>query len=238
MHDSGTTTRIRDGNQTLARGLRVMLAIADSNGGLSVQQVAELLNVHRSIAYRLLQTLGDFGLATRSQQGNYIPGARMASLSRAYLPVLRDISEPVMRALSDKLESTIVLFVEQSGEALAVSIVEPTTAAYHIAFKPGMRTPLDRGASGYALIAAGPPNDRDPAQVVIARDVGFARSHGEVRSGAYAVSAWIPSNELGARACISMVTYTEEIADHAGPEIRRAADQIGRFLSRERVDGE
>ena len=57
--------KARDGNQTLARGLRVLLAVADSKDGLTVQQVGEVLGVHRSIAYRLLQTLADFGLAAR-----------------------------------------------------------------------------------------------------------------------------------------------------------------------------
>src|SRR5437870_9942957 len=109
--------RTRDGNQTLARGLRVLLAIADSKQGLSVQQVGEMLGVHRSIAYRLLQTLVDFGLVARSSDGPYIPGARLATLAEAYLPTLRDVTGPVMRSLADRLQSTISLFVEQDDQA-------------------------------------------------------------------------------------------------------------------------
>lgn len=230
--DENAEVKARDGNQTLARGLRVMLAIADT-GGLSVQQVSDLLGVHRSIAYRVVQTLTDFGLATRNSENIYVPGARMASFADAYLPALRDAAQPVMRQLADKLRSTVLMFVEQNGAAQAVAIVEPTNANYHIAFKPGMRTPLDRGAAGYALLAGGPPLPDEPPAVTLAREVGYARSHGEVRSGAYAIAAWISSDDPRLRACLSVVTYTAEIAEEAGPDIRRAAIEVSLLLNSE-----
>jgi DNA-binding IclR family transcriptional regulator len=223
-------TKGRDGNQTLARGLRVLLAIADSKHGLTVQQVGELLGVHRSIAYRLLQTLADFGLAARSREGVYTPGARLATLAEAYLPTLRDVARPVMRSLADRLQSTVSLFVEQGDEAVAIALVEPTTASHHIAFMPGMRTPLTLGAASYAILASGPATAHEPRAVVVARKRGYARSHGEIEAGAFGVAAWIPMGEPGTRACLNLITYREDIADGAGPDMRRAADEVGRLL--------
>ena len=220
----------RDGNQTLARGLRVLLAIADSKDGLTVQQVSELLGVHRSIAYRLLQTLADFGLVSRNRDGAYTPGARLATLAEAYLPTLRDVARPVMQALADRLESTVSLFVEQGDEAVAIVLVEPTTATHHIAFQPGMRTPLTVGAAAYAILASGPAGPEEPAEAALARAQGYARSHGEVLAGAYGVAAGIPIGESGTRACLNLITYREDIADGAGPAMRRAADKVGRLL--------
>ena len=224
-------TTTRDGNQTLARGLRVLLAIADSKEGLTVHEVGELLEVHRSIAYRLLQTLADFGLVARGKAGVYVPGARLATLSEAYLPTLREIAAPVMRALADRLESTISLFVEQGDEAVAISMIEPTTALHHIAFAPGMRTPLARGSAGYAILASRKPRVDDIPQVVTARETGFARSYAEIESGAYGVAAWIPVGEGGTVASLNLITFREEIADRAGPEMRRAAEKLARMLS-------
>jgi DNA-binding IclR family transcriptional regulator len=223
-------TKGRDGNQTLARGLRVLLAIADSKHGLTVQQVSELLGVHRSIAYRLLQTLADFGLVARNREGVYNPGARLATLAEAYLPTLRDVARPVMQSLADRLQSTISLFVEQGDEAVAISLVEPTTASHHIAFMPGMRTPLNLGAAAYAILASSPATPDEPAAVGAAREHGYARSHGEIEAGAYGVAAWIPMGEPGTRACLNLITYREDIADGAGPVMRRAADKVGRLL--------
>lgn len=220
----------REGNQTLARGLRVLLAIADSQHGLTVQQVSELLGVHRSIAYRLLQTLADFGLVARGRDGAYTPGARLATLAEAYLPTLRDVAHPVMQTLADRLQSTVSLFVEQGDEAVAIVLVEPTTASHHIAFRPGMRTPLTLGAAAYAILASEPAVPGEPAAATLAREQGYARSHGEIEAGAYGVAAWIPIGEAGTRACLNLITYREDIADDAGPVMRRAADKVGRLL--------
>jgi DNA-binding IclR family transcriptional regulator len=222
--------KTRDGNQTLARGLRALLALADSKDGLSVQQVGELLSVHRSIAYRLLQTLTDFGLAARRSDGVFIPGARLATLAEAYLPALRAVAGPVMRSLADRLQTTVSLFVEQDDTALAVAMVEPATATHHLAFRQGMRTPLTRGAAGYAILAAGPAVAGEPAAVALARERGYATSHAEIEAGQFAVAAWIPMEGSTARACLNLITYREDIADGAGPEMRRAADMVGLLL--------
>lgn len=228
--NTGVPTKVRDGNQTFARGLRVLLAIADSKQGMTVQQVSELLVVHRSIAYRLLQTLVDFGLVARSSEGLYIPGARLATLAEAYLPTLRDVAGPVMRSLADQLQSTVSLFVEQGNEAVAVAMVEPTTALHHIAFRLGMRTPLTRGAAGYAILAAGPTDPGEPEAATEARERGYARSHAEIEAGAYAVAASIPTSDSRFRASVNLITNSENVADTAGPDVRRAADEIGRLL--------
>lgn len=224
-------TKIRDGNQTLARGLFAFQAIVDSEHGMTVQQVGELLDVHRSIAYRLLQTLCDFGFIVRNSAGVYLPGAWLATLADAYVPSLRDAAIPVMRTLADRLGSTIGLFAEQGLVAVAIAMVEPTTARHHIAFKLGMHAPMDRGAAAYAIRAGGPPIKGEPEVVVQARELGFARSHGEVETDAYGVAAWIPLDDAVPRACLNLITYREDVADAAGPHIRQAADEVGKALT-------
>jgi DNA-binding IclR family transcriptional regulator len=226
---SGTVSR-RDGNQTFARGLRVLLALADSERGLTVQDVAELVGVHRSIAYRLLQTLADFGLAARGRDGLYIPGTRLATLAQAYLPGLRDAAGPVMRSLADRFQSTMSLFVAQGDEVVAIAMVEPTTAWHHIAFKPGMRTPLTRGSAAYAILAAGPATPGEPAEVGAARERGYASSHSEIEAGVFGVAAAIPMGDIPARACLNLITSSADTAGVAGPAVRRAADEVGRLL--------
>lgn len=233
MQESNTSgaPRIRDGNQTLARGLRAFLAIVDSPDGLTVQQVGEMLGVHRSIAYRLLQTLVDFGLVARGRDGVYLPGARLASLAEAYFPTLRGVAAPIMRDLADRLKSTVGLFVAQGDSAVAILMVEPTTATHHIAFKPGMRTSMEVGAAAYAIRAQEPPVDGEPEQVAQARVAGYGRSYSEVESGAYGVAAGIPAVDATTRACLNLITYRQDVADGAGPDLRRAADAVGKALA-------
>ncbi|BCB83754.1 IclR family transcriptional regulator [Phytohabitans suffuscus] len=232
MSDGGPA-KTRDGNQTLARGLRALLAIADADDGLTVQEVGDLLGVHRSISYRLLQTLVDFGLATRTQHGRYVPGARLATLSEAYLPGLRSVANPVMRTLADRFRSTVSLFVAQGTEAVLVTAVEPTTASLHIALRPGTRMPAARGAVGSAMLAARPAEAGEPPMVSVTRRRGYARSDAELEAGQHAVAAWIPDPDAGLRACLNLITYSVAVADGAGPAVRRAADSIGLLLRRQ-----
>jgi DNA-binding IclR family transcriptional regulator len=227
---AGGPSKVPDGNQTLARGLRVLLAIADSRQGMTVQQVGDMLGVHRSIAYRVLQTLVDFGLVMRGSDGAYLPGARLATLAEAFLPALRDVTAPVMRSLADRLQSTIMLFVAQGEDAVAIAMAEPTTASHHLAFRPGMRTPLALGAAGYAILASGPPEPGEPEEVAVARERGFARSHAEVEAGQFAVAASIPMSGTRTRACLNLITYRPDVAELAGPEMRRAADEVALAL--------
>ena len=53
------------GSQTLDRGLRALEMVAAAPEGMTVQQVAERLDVHRTIAHRLLATLAAHHLIAR-----------------------------------------------------------------------------------------------------------------------------------------------------------------------------
>ena len=63
MREVPTTTA--PGSQTLARGLIALQLVADAPAGLTVQQVADGIGVHRTIAYRLLATLAQFSFVSQ-----------------------------------------------------------------------------------------------------------------------------------------------------------------------------
>ncbi|WP_238010600.1 helix-turn-helix domain-containing protein [Dactylosporangium sp. AC04546] len=223
------TGRPQVGSQTLARGLRALLAVVDSPDGMTSQQLAVELGVHRSIAYRLLQTLADFGFVAQSTDGRYRGGSRLATLADAYLPTLRELAIPAMREVANEVGCTVSLFIAEGAEAVSIELVEPTTATHHIAFKAGMRTPINRGAAGYALLAAGPQVAEEPVEVTRARERGYATSSGEIELGAYAVAAPIPNSHP--RACLNLITYREDQARSAEKFILNAARQVGEALS-------
>ena len=66
------------GSQTLSRGLTALALLAD-HGSQTIQSLADLLGVHRSVAYRLVRTLEEHRLVVRA-------GGRLAHL---YFDVLR-----------------------------------------------------------------------------------------------------------------------------------------------------
>lgn len=53
------------GSQTLARGLAALQLVASSRTGLTAQQVADDIGVHRTIAYRLLTTLAQYRMVAK-----------------------------------------------------------------------------------------------------------------------------------------------------------------------------
>ncbi|WP_448493955.1 helix-turn-helix domain-containing protein [Mycolicibacterium boenickei] len=59
------------GSLTLARGLSTLRLVATSRDGLSIQQVAYHVGVHRTVASRMLHTLNEFGLVIRGDDGRY-----------------------------------------------------------------------------------------------------------------------------------------------------------------------
>src|SRR3982075_1156254 len=87
------------GSQTLARGLAALQLVAASRTGLSVQQVADDIGVHRTIAYRLLTTLAQFRFVAKGEDGRYRSAAALAGLGASFDNNVRQLSVPALRGL-------------------------------------------------------------------------------------------------------------------------------------------
>src|SRR6202045_5379583 len=145
------------GSQALARGLSVLQAIAPSRVGLTVQEVADHVGVHRTIAYRLLSTLAQFRLVGKGEDGRYRSASGLAVLGASFDNNVRQLSVPTLRALADDLGTTVSLLVAEGDQQVAIAVVVPNNVFYQLSFHEGSRYPLDRGAAGIALLASMPP---------------------------------------------------------------------------------
>src|SRR6476646_11030727 len=95
------------GSQTLDRGIRALEMVAATPGGMTVQEVADRLEVHRTIAHRLLATLAEHHRISRGQDNRFRAGGGLTALAGGVQSALRDTSMPIMRELADELESTV-----------------------------------------------------------------------------------------------------------------------------------
>ena len=145
------------GSQTLARGLAALQLVATSRSGLTAQQVADDIGVHRTIAYRLLSTLSQFRLVAKGEDGRYRAAAALAVLGASFDNHVRQLSLPTLRTLADELGSTVSLLVAEGDQQVAIAVIVPTNVYYQLSFHEGSRYPLDRGAAGIALLASMPP---------------------------------------------------------------------------------
>src|SRR5690242_21637371 len=83
------------GSQTLDRGIRALELVAAAPGGLTVQEVADRLDVHRTIAHRLLGTLTDHHLVARGPDNRFRAGGGLAALAAGLHATLRDTAVPI-----------------------------------------------------------------------------------------------------------------------------------------------
>ena len=68
------------GSQTLDRGIRALVMVAAAPGGMTIQEVADRLAVHRTIAHRLLGTLADHHLIARGPDNRFRAGGGLMAL--------------------------------------------------------------------------------------------------------------------------------------------------------------
>jgi DNA-binding IclR family transcriptional regulator len=170
----------------------------------------QALGLHRSIVYRLLRTLELRHLVERDADGDFLPGTYLAVLSRSVRRSLRAAAAPVLVEVAEDLQMTSFLVVADGDEAVTVDSVEPTSLTAHVAYRPGTRHPIDRGAPGIALLAGKPAVAGERPEVSRAREVGWAQSREEVVPGLAAIA--VPISDQGAIAALWLAGTVVDIA--------------------------
>lgn len=191
----------------------MLLALADAARPMSVTELAAQLRMSRPAAYRLIATLEGHALARRTPDGIEL-GVGALRVSGGALPVLRRTAQPVLRALADDVGATAHLTVVDAGEALAVAVVEPSWTDVHVAYRVGLRHPLDRGAAGEA----------------IRQGHGWVASTGQLQPGAHGVAAAV-TGVPGLQASVGVVSLAAMDDAAVGPVVERAARELATALS-------
>ena len=207
-------------SQTLDRGLRVLEALAEASGGLTVAELAERVGAPRTAGYRLVATLEAHGFVRRGSDGRVRLGLGVLRLARRVQPLLRESALPALRRLAEDLGATAHLTVAEGSEALAVAVVEPSWTDYHMAYRVGSRHPLAQGAAGRAILLARAAAEGGPT---------FAASESELQPGAHGLAAPI-LDVVGLEASVGVVSFTAFDAVEAAPRVIRAAAEIASGL--------
>lgn len=225
MTGSGT------GSQTLARGLTALQMVADAPAGLTVQQLADQVGVHRTIAYRLLTTLAEFRLVAKGEDGRYRPAAGLAVLGASFDRNVRQLCLPTLRALADELGTTVSLLVAEGDQQVAIAVIVPSHVAYQLSFHEGSRYPLDRGAAGIALLACMPPRPGERELVSRARERGWVTTYGEIEPNTYGLTVGVRRPAPSPPTCINLISHREDVVMRGKDAVMRAAEQLSKLLS-------
>jgi DNA-binding IclR family transcriptional regulator len=213
-------------SQTLDRGLRVLKLLADTDHGLTVTELAAKLGVNRTVVYRLLATLEQHALVRRDLGGRARVGLGVLRLGRQVHPLVREAAMPALRSLAEDTGATAHLTLVDGSEALAVAVVEPSWTDYHVAYRPGFRHPLDKGAAGRAILK-GRSLGREPGREEA--DIAYALTHGELEAGASGAAAPL-LGVTGLEGSVGVVMLADAIPEQVGPRVVDAAREVSDAL--------
>jgi DNA-binding IclR family transcriptional regulator len=132
-------------------------------------------------------------------------------LARGVSPRLQAAALPELGRLAEDVGATATLTVADGDEAVALAAVEPRNTHIHVAYRPGLRHPLDVGAPGRAILIGRPPATGDSGAVARGRRRGYVVSRGEIQPGASGLAAPVPGADASV-GVVSLVDLGEEVA--------------------------
>lgn len=230
VKDDGPAERLTAGSQTLARGLTALQAVATSATGLTAQQVADHVGVHRTIAYRLLSTLAQQRFVVKGEDGKYRPAAALAVLGASFDNNLRQLSVPTLRTLADDLGASVSLLVAEGDQQVAVAVIVPTLVFYQLSFHEGSRYPLDRGAAGIALLASMAPRSDERELVPLTREQGWVITHGEIEPDTYGLAVPVRRRPPSPPTCINLISHRQDVLIEGRDAVIKAANKLSDIL--------
>lgn len=219
--------------QTLDRGLNALEIIARNAGAMSIAELAERLEVHRAIAYRIVATLEAHALVTRAADGQVYLGSGLMVLASYFEPQLRAIARPLLAALARETRSTSYLSAAQGEECVALMVEEPDEGLLRVGYRVGSRHPLTRGAAGLAILSARPSHDDDSDAVKQARMDGFSITRGQLQRGAVGVASplVLPARKFGGfEGSVGVVALDDLDTVAATEAVKHCAERISSLM--------
>jgi len=210
----------------MMRSVQRILAIFESfspdRTSLSLQELADRIELPKSTAFRIVQSLEKAGYLVRLDDRQYCLSfrfLRLAGLVKSTLGI-REIARPVMVELSEKTqEATSIHTVIGSSRVCIESVAAASTLRSVI--QPGEQVPLQAGSASKILLAYMSKKDlgvhlpsiakaTKRTQTVVQQELraiqeaGYAVSHGERLLGVSAISAPIFDVNEEVKYCLSL----------------------------------
>lgn len=143
--------------QSLARGLKTLILMADADDAVGVTELADQLEVNKATASRMFHTLKNYGFVEQARDGRrYQLGPALVRLSRAVIDrmPLRETAKPYLHKLVDVTGECAHLAIYAQGQALYIDQVE-SEATLRVNADVGHMAPLHCTALGKVLLAYG-----------------------------------------------------------------------------------
>jgi IclR family transcriptional regulator, acetate operon repressor len=162
-HAPGKSVAVTAQVQSLTRGLSILECLAKAEGGLTLTDVGQRVQLPPSTVHRLLATLEKMGYVYQAGElGRWYVGLQAFAVGSSFL-ASRDFiaqSHPFMRRLMDQSGETVNLAILDGTEAVFVDQVQCREMMRTIV-KLGSRAPLHASGVGKAMFASLPDDQID-----------------------------------------------------------------------------
>lgn len=164
--------------QAVERTMRTLELLADTPAGLTVLELADSLQVDKSIASRLLGSLATQGYVVRdADTQRYELSLKLPALASRYADAVGfpAACEPVLQDLASKTRELIQLSAVEQGELVLVAVSRSRHALAIMPPRLGTNIALHATASGKAWLAS--LDDEQAARVALRHDLRPLTAH-------------------------------------------------------------
>jgi len=205
------------------RILGVFECFTPKRSSLTLQAIADLIDLPKSTTFRIVQSLQRAGYLVRLEDQKYCLSFRFMRLAGVVTSTLgiREIARPVMADLADKTKETVALHTVSGRNRVCIDTTSAASSPLRTVMQPGLQIPLLVGSASKVLIANMPEDDverltgqiarstkRTPGEVLVelakVRKQGYGVSHGERLPGMSAISAPIRDSSDEVHYCLTV----------------------------------
>ncbi len=246
------------GNQSLARGLEILVCLSGQADGVGVRDLARQMDLSPSITHRLVKTLAEYGFLEQDDATQrYRIGHRAFEVGNVYLrdKSLETVAPQIVKALAHEHHIDAFIGVMR-GRHIIYTMVFASSAPVAVISSPGTRAPLHASAQGKAILADQPDDailellgpepytQLTPTTITRGADFlkdvadcrrrGYATGDGEFVAGVYNIGVAIRDRTGSAVAALtgSVPRHLHRLADtpKLAKPIVEAAQRISRAL--------
>jgi DNA-binding IclR family transcriptional regulator len=237
--------------RAVQRILAIFESFSSERSSLTLQEIADRIELPKSTTFRIVQSLDKAGYLVRLEDQKYCLSfrfTRLAGLVKSTLGI-REIARPIMLELADATKETVSIHTVSGGNRVCIDALATAASPLRNVVQPGETVPLLAGSASKVLMAFMPKSQLTPIVGAIARQTkrtqadvveeltkirrqGYAVSHGERLLGVSAISAPIKDAHDDVRYCLSVGGPTVRMQTNEKELIKRAT-QAASTISRQ-----
>ena len=209
--------------QTLERGLLALEVIAQHNARLTVAQLAEQLNINRTIAYRITRTLLQLGYI-QSNEDQYLElTSKISTLNAYFEKSIPYNTQSALNHLAKQTQASASLVMAEGRDCVVVKTAAAHCNQLQVNYQLGSRLPIGLAASGLVIASTFPEQPDDSIELKRVREAGYACTSGIFQKNTTGIFMPVPHRHMA----IGVVHLGEIDQSYVLAQLREALMLLG-----------